>query len=435
MRPDPDRHTAGPPAVEPTRWDAVIIGGGPAGAAAAAALSTLGHRVVVLEKSRHPRFHIGESLLPFTMDLLKRIGFAPALAQAGFTSKLGATFVLADGTRAQTFYFEDGLVPGTPGAYQVLRSRFDHLLVEHCRTCGAEAREGHRVTGVDIEGADAVVEAQAEDGSRYAVRGRYVVDASGRDALLAHRWSLKRPVESLRKVALFAHYTGALRDEGRAAGNTVSVVIRDGWIWFIPLENGTASVGVVVDGQTFKAAGLDATAYFDQVLARVPAIARRLAGAQRISPVHSTSDFSYTTSRMTGRNWLLIGDAGFFLDPIFSSGVHLAIASGISAADAIHEKLTGWRPWRRPFARYERRLRRDQRFYQSFIAGWYRPGFQDLLLSPSRRMQLVQAVTSALAGAPRTWRMFWRLRVFMLLAWINGRLPLTERLDRSRLPP
>jgi flavin-dependent dehydrogenase len=212
------------------------------------------------------------------------------------------------------------------------------------------------------------------------------------------------------------------------------VVIRDGWIWFIPLANDITSIGIVIDGQTFKAARQSGEAYFEEVLRRVPAISWRLADATRISPVHATSDFSYTTSAMTGSNWLLAGDAGFFVDPIFSSGVHLAITSGVAAADAIHDRLTVRRA-RGAFARYERQVRRTQRLYQAFISGWYRPGFQDLLLTPSTRVGLVQAVTSALAGAPTTWKVFWRLHLFMLLARLNGAVPLVPRVDRLQLPP
>jgi flavin-dependent dehydrogenase len=416
-------------------WDALVIGGGPAGSAASALLSRLGHRVVLFEKTSHPRFHIGESLLPFTIDLMKKIGFVPALDAAGFTPKQGATFVLADGSREHAFFFGDGLVPGAKSAYQVLRSRFDQLLVEHSRQCGTEVRERHLVTEVDVESREPIVQVRTSEGDTYSARGRYLVDATGRDALLAHRWALKRPEPSLRKVALFAHYTGATRDTGRASGNTVSVVIRNGWIWFIPLEDGLCSLGVVVDGHAFKQSGLSGAEYFDHVLARVPVIARRLEHAVRVSPVHTTSDFSYTTSRMTGANWVLTGDAGFFLDPIFSSGVHLALASGVAAAEAIDARLRHVRRWQRPFARYERVVRRDQKLYQMFIAGWYDPAFQELLLSPSRRLNLVAAVTSALAGAPRTWGLRWRLRLFRLLSWVNGIIPIVPRLDRSKLPP
>jgi flavin-dependent dehydrogenase len=432
--PEPARaSTATLPDVDPDTRDALVIGGGPAGAAAGAQLARLGRRVLVFDRITHPRFHIGESLLPFTMHALGRIGFAPTLEAAGFTPKQGATFVLADGRREHTFFFGDGMVP-VPGTFQVLRSRFDHLLLEHAEQSGAEIRQGHHVVDVETSAREPIASVRPTDGPPYRVRGRFVVDATGRDALLAHRQSLVRPDPALRKVALFAHYTGATRDAGRASGNTVSVVIRDGWIWFIPMANDVASIGVVVDGTAFKAAGLSGDAYFEHVLRRVPAIATRLSSATRVSPVRATSDFSYTTSAMTGPNWLLAGDAGFFLDPIFSSGVHLAITSGIAAAEAIDECLAGRRA-AAALARYERKIKRAQKLYRAFIAGWYRPGFQELLLAPSTRIGLVQAVTSALAGAPTTWPLAWRLRVFMLLARINGIVPLVPRLDRSQLPP
>jgi flavin-dependent dehydrogenase len=421
--------------VEPETWDALVVGGGPAGAAAATLLSRLGHRVVLFEKALFPRFHIGESLLPFSIPLMEKLGFAERLQAAGFTPKWGATFVLADGRQEHEFCFADGLVSGAPMSYQVLRSRFDELLVEHSRACGADVRQGHVVTDVNATQADPVVQVRTAQGRTYGARGRFLIDATGRNALLAHKWALMRPEDSLRKVALFAHYRGATRDVGRAAGNTVSVVIRNGWMWFIPLEADLASIGVVVDDDAFRQSGLTGEDYFEDVLARVPVVAKRLTSAVRVSPVHVTSDFSYTTSRISGKNWLLTGDAGFFLDPIFSSGVHLAVASGIAAAEAIDDRLVSRRRWVAPFTRYRWKTRRDQALYRAFIAGWYRPGFQELLLAPATRLKLVPAVTSALAGAPRTWPLAWRLQLFMLLARINEVVALVPRLDRSTLPP
>ena len=414
--------------------DVLIAGGGPAGSSAATMLRKLGRSVVVLDRERHPRFHIGESLLPFTMPLLRKLGFMATLEGAGFVPKWGARFMLADGERANTFYFRDGLQPGAPGAYQVLRSRFDYLLLQHGKAAGADVREGHTLREIAFERDHVRATVTGPTGAPYELKARFFADATGRDAFLATRSRQKTMDPTLRKVAVFAHYTGAGRDEGRDAGNTVSVVIRNGWIWVIPLDNDVTSVGVVVDGEAYRKAGLSPEAYLDLVLAQVPALRDRLASGTRVSVVHVTSDFSYSTARLHGPRFLVLGDAGFFLDPIFSSGVHLAISSGMFGAEAIHARLDG-RRFPDPLAAFERRLRHMQRTYYKFIHGWYTPGFLELFLAPSRRFQLLEAVTSVLAGATSTWGVRLRLRLFFFLVWLNRRLALVPPIDRAGLPP
>ena len=388
-------------------------------------LRQLGRDVVLLDRTPHPRFHIGESLLPFTMPLLERIGFLPTMAAAGFVVKRGSRFVLADCTLARTFYFADGLVPGGASAYQVTRSRFDHLLLEHSRGCGADVREGHEVRGVRFDGEGAQVDVAGADGRPYVLRGRYFVDATGRDGLTATGLRQRTMDPRLRKVAIFAHFDGAVRDVGRDAGNTVSVVIEGGWTWFIPLEHGVASVGVVVDGHRLRSSGKTAGVYFESVLSEVDELHRRLKAARRRSDVMVASDFSYSSARLHGDRFVVLGDAAFFLDPVFSSGVHLAIASGVRAAEALHARLAG-RTLADPLRAYARRMRRSQRLYRRFIYGWYAPGFPELFLSPTPRFGLLAAITSVLAGADPRGRLRLRVWLFFLLAWLNRSLPLVR---------
>jgi flavin-dependent dehydrogenase len=422
-------------ATEDRVWDVAVIGGGPAGSTASAMLRRLGRSVVLFEKAQHPRFHIGESLLPFTLGLMRKTGFLPVLEQGAFVPKWGAQFVTADGKRGHTFYFSDAFTPEFPGAYQVLRSKFDHLMLEHSRESGTDVRENHVVKDVAFEPDRVTMQVRDAGGRPYAIQARYLADATGRDAFLATRLGLKVPDPKLRKVAVFAHYRGARRDEGRDAGNTISVVIKGGWIWWIPLADDITSIGVVVDGDVFKRAGVPPEHYLADVLGRIPALTPRLAQAERVSPVHATSDFSYGTSAPTGERWLLLGDAAFFLDPIFSSGVHLAISSGLWAAEAIDGCLKT--PDRRAsiLARYSKSVRRNQDVYRTFIEGWYQPGFLELMLSPSRNLQLLQAVTSVLAGAPESWALRWRLYVFLALVRLNQRVGFVPSFDRSLLPP
>ena len=406
-------------------WDVVVAGGGPAGSTAAARLRQLGHDVVLLERAPHPRFQIGESLLPFTMPLLDRIGFLPTMAAAGFVEKHGSRFMLADRSLAHTFYFDDGLVPGGTRAYQVTRSRFDHLLLEHCRLLGAEVREGHEVRNVRFDNAGAHVDAVGDDGRPYRLRGRYLADATGRAGLAATGLRRRAMNPRLRKAAIFAHFRGAVRDAGRDAGNTISVVIEGGWIWFIPLEGGVTSVGVVVDGSRLRSDGASPEELFERVLNEVEELRVRLTSATRWTKVRVATDFSYSAQALYGRRHVVLGDAGFFLDPVFSSGVHLAISAGVHGAEALHERLTG-PTVPDPLWRYARRMRRTEHLYRRFVYGWYAPRFLELFLSPTRAFRLLPAVTSVLAGAEVDGRLRLRVWLFFLLAWLNRYLPLVR---------
>jgi flavin-dependent dehydrogenase len=414
--------------------DVLIAGGGPAGSSMATRLRQCGYRAVVLERERFPRFHIGESLLPHSMDLLHTLGVHGKVAAAGFVPKWGASFVLGDGSRRISYYFDNSLVPGRPGAYQVLRSRFDHLLLEHSREQGADVREGHTLKEVTVDGDHVRASVRGPDGDTYSVRARFFADATGRDAFLATRTRTRRLDPLLNHVALFAHFEGVRRDEGRDAGNTISVAIRGGWIWFIPLADGITSIGVVVDPEMLKASRLAPDAYFEQVLASVPAIHERLSAAHRRSIVRTASDFSYKTGPLFGPRHIVLGDAGFFLDPIFSSGVHLAISSGVYGAEAVDLYLR--RGATGALRRYERRMHQSQDLFFQFIHGWYRKGFLELFLAPTEHFQMVPAIVSVLAGAATvSWRVWLRMQIFFLIAWLNHFVPLAPHIDRARLPP
>jgi flavin-dependent dehydrogenase len=277
-----------------------------------------------------------------------------------------------------------------------------------------------------------------EHGGTYELRARFFADATGRDAFLATRSRTRNLDPVLRHVALYAHFEGVQRDEGRDSGNTISIPIRGGWIWFIPLEEGITSIGVVIDAQMFKSSGASQEEFFEHVLAQVPVISSRMAQARRRSVVHSANDFSYTTPGLYGDGFIVLGDAGFFLDPIFSSGVHLAISSGIYGSEAIDVVLSGTSGGRRRNAlrQYERRLQASQRLYFRFIHGWYSPGFLEVLLSPTRHFQLVEAIVSVLAGsAGGSWRVRVRVELFFLIVWLNQRLHFVPQIERSQLPP
>ncbi|HKY31561.1 MAG TPA: tryptophan 7-halogenase [Candidatus Polarisedimenticolia bacterium] len=387
---------AGPPA------DVAIIGGGPGGSTAASLLAAAGRRVVLFEKSRFPRFHIGESLLPFNMDLFRRLGVVHRL-EAAFVEKWGAWLCSSDGSVTRYVRFEEGAVPGYPMAYQVLRSRFDEMLLRRSEELGAEVHQGATVVDASFSAREGCELTVADDhGDRLRRRARFLIDASGRDAFVASRRRLRRMTPHLRKAAVFAHFRGVPRAEGKRGGDIVLIVLKDGWFWMIPLPDGVTSVGLVTEGAIVKQEGRDPVALLEESLRRCPAARERMAGASRISQVWSASDYSYGCREISGDGYLLVGDAAAFIDPVFSSGVLLAMTSGEMAADGLHAAM-GSDPWRadlspRVFRDYERRVRRHVAAYMRIVSSFYRPRFMDIFLSPGGRFGMRQAVVSLLAG-------------------------------------
>jgi len=391
------------------RRDVVVIGGGPAGSIAAAALARAGRAVTLFEKARFPRFHIGESLLPESFPILERVGVAPRLEAEGFPEKLGATFILEDGSARTRIRFADAL--GDRGrARQVLRSRFDEILLRHAAECGAEVREDAPVDDVDIR----------DDGVRVRdVEAGIVIDASGRRGVVARRQDVRRPHPGLRKVAVYAHYDRDVRPPDTNRGDIVVVSLRNmEWIWLIPLPGGAMSVGAVFNRNDHPA-GADPAAALHARLAATPLLRETMAGLEPTRVAQFEADFSYDATRYAGRRWLLAGDAGAFLDPAFSTGVHLAITSGWDAAQAV---LSG------RHRAYDRAFRRRVRTYDRFAAGFYDPAFRDVLFAPAASPKLARAVTGVLAGMPpRAWTDRARVALFHLVTRLQRRWPLVAR--------
>jgi flavin-dependent dehydrogenase len=322
----------------------VVIGGGPGGSTAATLLADHGHRVTLFEREHFPRFHIGESLIPETFWVLERLGMLEKMRNSHFVKKYSVQFVNEQGRLSEPFYFVEHKPHESSQTWQVRRAEFDQMLLNNAREHGVDAREGVRVLDVLFEGDRAVgVKVRYEDGRQEEVRSQVVVDASGQSSLIMGRLGLRQWDKELRKAALWTYWEGAYRDTGRDEGGTMVLrtANRKGWFWYIPLHDNIVSVGVVDDYDSlFKdRAGLDHEAIYQEEVARCPGLQPRLAGAKRVDQFHVAKEYTYRATRAAGDGWVLVGDAFGFLDPLYSSGVLLALKSGQLAADAVAEGL------------------------------------------------------------------------------------------------
>lgn len=320
---------------------AIVIGGGPAGSTTATILAQQGIRTRLLERERGPRFHIGESLMPDTYWTLRRLGVLEQMKAGPCVKKYSVQFVNESGKESQPFYFFENNPHECSLTWQVVRSEFDQMLLDNASRHGVEVRQGVRVLDIIFEGdRPTCVKVQHADGQQEFMRTDVVVDASGQSSLIANRLKLREPDSFLRKASVWTYYQGAHRDPGLDEGATLVLATQGkrGWFWYIPQHNDIVSVGVVsdIDYLLNKERG-DHEAIFHQELERCPAVKKRVEVGKRVTGFYSTKDFSYRSSRIAGERWVLVGDAFGFLDPIYSSGVFLALKSGEMAADAIAE--------------------------------------------------------------------------------------------------
>ncbi len=387
------------PGTAATDCDVLVIGGGPAGSTAATLLAERGLHVVMVEKGTHPRFHIGESLLPANVPLFDRLGVRAEIEAIGMP-KWGAEFVSPWHDRSATFEFSEALDPSMPFSYQVRRSEFDEILFRRAARAGAETIENCRVRDVDLGDRDRppVVRATGPDGAERAWRPRFVVDATGRDTLLASRLGTKRRNPRHNSAAMYAHFRGARRLEGRAEGNISIYWFEHGWFWFIPLRDGATSVGAVVWPYYTKSRSKPLPAFFDDTIAMCAPLAERLAGAERVSEVEATGNYSYASDLCQGDNFILLGDAFAFIDPVFSSGVWLAMNSAATGVEVVEARLR--EPAREPSRRreFDRVMRRGPKQFSWFIYRVTNPTMRDLFMGPSNALRMKSALLSVLAG-------------------------------------
>jgi len=408
-------------------YDVAILGGGPAGSTAAALLARAGRHVVVFERERFPRFHIGESLLPRSMKTLARSGALPKIENAGFIKKFGAEIASGCGASESKFYFRDGFRPESESAFQVPRAAFDKLLLDHAAECGAEVREETPVESVDFLPDRACLTLSR---GTSPVSSRYVLDCTGRNSFLAKKFSSKRPYSGLDKIAIYAHYENVTRPAGIDGTLTRMIRSKDRWFWMIPLTDTKMSVGVVMDSQTFREAKSTPEALLSKSIAALPLMAERMIGSSLATPVYASSDYSYSNDVLSGPRWLTAGDAGGFIDPVFSSGVFLAILGAEQAADAIDAALTDPRCASKRFDLHARKLKTVIALYLRFVRAWYRQEFIETVLSPREFFGVVPAVNAVLAGnTGAEFSLRWRLLLFQAVVTVQRFVPLCPRLS------
>jgi flavin-dependent dehydrogenase len=378
--------------------DVIVIGGGPAGSTVAALLAARGKTVTLIEKDRHPRFHIGESLLPFNVPLFDKLGVKDEIERMGMP-KFGIEFVSPHHEKPSLLEFGDGWHKDMNYSFQVRRSEFDKILFDNAKTKGAEAVEDCRVTAVDFpEGGGNVVTAAMTNGETRQFKGRFLVDASGRDTFLASRLKLKQRNRRHESASVFGHFTGAERLQGRAEGHISIFWFAKGWFWFIPLSDGTTSVGAVSRPDTFKNRDGDMTALFNELIQSCPGLAHRLRTATMTGPATGTGNYSYAAETLSGPGYVMIGDAAGFIDPVFSTGVYLAMNSGFLAADAVEKCLDHPEQAAAALKHFEETVKASLARFSWFIYRITSPAIRGLFMAPRNYFRIEEAVLSLLAG-------------------------------------
>lgn len=410
--------------------EVIVIGGGPGGSTVSTLIAQAGRRVRLFEREHFPRFHIGESLLPYNAALFREMGVWPALEAAGFPPKFGAQFHLGNGSHSTRFVFRLGKFTREPQVFQVERAVFDHILLKHARACGAEVREGWTVQRHAADAAGVSVEARAPDGRMQSFRAAFLIDASGRANLTANHEGLRVIHPRHKKLAVFGHFTNVGLDRGEAGGDTIIVRLENKWFWIIPISAEKTSVGLVLDKDEYARAGGGPAEIFRRWVDSSPPVQHRMRDTGLVGEMRTTSDFSYYNRRLVGPRLLRVGDAAGFMDPIFSAGVFLAMWSGRLAAQAVQHALDNGNDGARRLSRYEKRVRAGMEFYWKMVEEYYTTPFIELFMQPRNHASLPDAVNAVLAGELEGgWRLRWRLKYFFFLVKVQAHWPLVPSIS------
>lgn len=381
--------------------DVLVIGGGPAGSTVASCLTQKGWRVTLLEKVRHPRFHIGESLLPSNMPIFDRLGVRSEVEEIGML-KPGAEFN-CEGYRPAVYYFRNAMDKSNPIAYQVRRSEFDHILLRNSARLGVDVREGVRVTDVELRPQQTTrVSSETEDGKKVQWEAKYLIDASGRDTFLSNRFKMKQRNPEHNSSAIFGHFSGVERRPGEDCGNISVYWFDHGWYWMIPLKDGAMSVGAVCWPYYLKSRTKPVDDFLWDTLRLNPQIANRMKNATLLAPALATGNFSYQADRMYGDGWMLVGDAYAFIDPVFSSGVFLGMQGAEFAAEAVDEMLrkddTTVAANEKLLREHEKRIRAGLKLFSWFIYRITTPTMRRMFMNPRNTFRMEEGILSLLAA-------------------------------------
>lgn len=391
-------HAIGNSTTNLSRCDVLVIGGGPAGSAVSALLAEQGWHVEVLEKDQHPRFHIGESLLPQTLPMLERLGVLAEVEKIGLR-KYGAELVSHDHGRSRTVYFGRALGGARPYAYQVRRADFDRILFDNCAAKGARTHTGVRARQVEFRpGRTVLVHAQDGYGQARTWEARFVVDATGRDTFLSGQLGGKRRNPHHNSAAIFSHFEGVRRLGGCDEGNISIAWFEHGWFWVIPFKDGITSVGAVCWPAYLQSRETDLDQFLWDTIALCPPLAERMQHAKLAMPAHATGNYSYQRATMRGEGYIMVGDAFAFIDPVFSSGVHLALNSATLGARAVDAYLRASPEYPARLRTFERSVRCGVGTFSWFIYRFTQPAFRELFMSPNSFCKMEEAVLSILAG-------------------------------------
>lgn len=408
--------------------DVLIIGGGPAGSTAAALLAQQGRNVVLLEKMHHPRFHIGESLLPANVALFDKLGLREQIERIGMP-KYGIEFVAQEYEHTSFVEFADAWDKSMPYAWQVRRSVMDEMLFRNAAARGAQTIEGCRVRDVEFDAQGATVHAELEGAAGAKTqrrwRAKFVLDASGRDTLLATKFRCKQKNPAHNSSALFGHFTNAQRLPGRTEGNISICWFEHGWFWFIPLADGTTSVGAVCWPYYLKSRDKPLKDFFYDTIALCPELARRLKDATLVDDaVHATGNYSYLSTHSSGERYLMLGDAFTFIDPMFSSGVYLAMHSAFDGAELVATALDRPHEYERARKHFEANMAKGPREYSWFIFRVTNPSIREMFMRPANPLRVKEALLSLLAGdlygKTPIWGSLWALKAIYYIVSLKS---------------